>query len=691
MQSDKIKSERFENVNKTELLSPAGDMESLIAAVRTGADAVYFGMGNFNARRNAHNFTQQEIFDAMRYLKVRGVKGYLTLNTLVSDKELPYAIDTAICAAKAGVDAFIVQDIGLAMALKQVLPDIPLHASTQMAASSIEVFPYLKELEIERVVTARELSRAQLKQMCDEGEKYNVEIEHFVHGALCVCLSGQCYLSAAIGTRSANRGMCAGSCRLPFGINSPDEYALSLKDLSLVDYIGEMMDMGVASLKIEGRMKDAEYVAAATAVCRAVIDGDTPDEKLRRQLSDIFSRGGFTHKYYSGVGDTMKGVRTAADNKVSKDAKAGIHALYRIERQNVILNGSFTVKKDSPITLTLSDGNRTVTAQGDFAQIAINKPLDEQYALEKLKKTGDTPFVIEKISCDIDKTLTVSAASLGDVRRQALQKIEQARAQVSDVKINELKSSALNPRNKSNQKLILRVENSNMIPQNVNVDAVIIPAGQDCDFEGEIIAEVPRRLIDGKEILRRLNISKQQGIKYALCNNIRSVQIAKDAGFKVVYGWFMNVFNSRSLAAAEQNGAVWATLSFELGLDQANEIIGNIPCGILAYGKIPLMLNSTCAKEGNFAGCSQNGCNMILTDRTGAQFPVLCADSAREVLNSRPLWMADRKDELKRFDFLVLYCTNENKEEINNVVNGFINGEKAPCEFTRGLYYRKVK
>ena len=323
MQSDKIKSERFENVNKTELLSPAGDMESLIAAVRTGADAVYFGMGNFNARRNAHNFTQQEIFDAMRYLKVRGVKGYLTLNTLVSDKELPYAIDTAVCAAKAGVDAFIVQDIGLAMALKQVLPDIPLHASTQMAASSIEVFPYLKELEIERVVTARELSRAQLKQMCDEGEKYNVEIEHFVHGALCVCLSGQCYLSAAIGTRSANRGMCAGSCRLPFGINSPDEYALSLKDLSLVDYIGEMMDMGVAPILMESGMHcvgcpsaQAESIEEACMVHGT--DADALVEKIENEFPSVIENGAII-----GCGKHEDLLRNCAEYKEISDSQMG--------------------------------------------------------------------------------------------------------------------------------------------------------------------------------------------------------------------------------------------------------------------------------------------------------------------------------------------------------------------------------
>lgn len=678
-------------MKKTELLSPAGDMDSLVAAVRTGADAVYLGMGNFNARRNAHNFTQQDFCDAMHFLRVRGVKGYLTLNTLVSDEELPKALDIAISAAKAGVDAFIVQDIGLATALKQVLPDIPLHASTQMAASSIEVFPYLKQLGFERVVTARELSREQLHQMCDEGKKHNIEIEHFVHGALCVCLSGQCYLSAAIGGRSANRGMCAGSCRLPFGVNTPEEYALSLKDLSLVDYIGEMADMGVASFKIEGRMKDAEYVAAATAVCRAALDGDVVDEKLRGQLRDIFSRGGFTHRYYSGTGGTMKGVRTAADNQISKDAKAGIHALYRTERGNVKLNGSFAVQKDKPISLALTDGKNTAIAYGDVPQIAINKPLDEQYAVDKLKKTGDTPFVIEGIDCDIDKTLTVRAASLGDVRRKALEEIENARAKIPEIKVGNIENIEIKPKKAQPQKLVLRVEHKCMLPQNPKVDAVIIPAGEECSFDGEIIAEVPRRLIDGKEILRRLNISKQQGIKYALCNNIRSVQIAKDTGFQVIYGWFMNVFNSRSLAAAEHNGAVSAMLSFELGLDQINEIKGNIPKGLLAYGRIPLMLNSTCPKEGNLSGCAQNGCNMTLTDRMGAKFPVLCADGAREILNSRPLWMADRKSEISGLDFLVLYCTNESPQEINGIINAFIKGEKSKNEFTRGLYYRKVK
>lgn len=676
---------------KIELLSPAGDMDSLIAATRTGADAVYLGIGDFNARRNAHNFTTQDFDDAAKFLRVRGVKAYLALNTLVSDSELPAALDIAINAARSGVDGFIVQDIGLATALKQVLPDVPLHASTQMAANSPEVFPYLKQLGFERVVTARELSREQLKQMCDEGKKHNIEIEHFVHGALCVCLSGQCYLSAAIGGRSANRGMCAGSCRLPFGINSPEEYALSLKDLSLVDYIGEMINMGVASLKIEGRMKDAEYVAAATAVCRAAIDGDVPDQKLKQQLSDIFSRSGFTHKYYSGIGNTMKGIRTAADTKASKEAKAGIHALYRTERKNVALSGSLTVNKDMPITLTLCDGKNTVTAEGDMPQTAINKPLDEAYAVSKLKKTGDTPFFIDRIECMLDPSLTVSAAALGDVRRTALQKMEQARKHIGKVKVNQLLSLEILQPAKIKQKTVLRLEHSDMLPDGITVDAVIIPAGEQCTFSGEVIAEVPRRLIEGEEIARRLDVSAKQGIKYALCNNIRSVQIAKDMGFSVIYGWFMNVFNSRSLAAAEQNGAAAATLSFELTLEQAKVVKSSIPRGIVAYGRLPLMLTHTCAKDGNFNGCVQKGCNMILTDRTGAKFPVLCADGAREILNSRPLYMADRKSEIKDFDFLVLYCTNEDKDTVRKVVNSYIYGADPPAEFTRGLYYRGVK
>ena len=678
-------------MKKIELLSPAGDMDSLVAAVRTGADAVYLGMGNFNARRNAHNFTTQGFDDAARYLRVRGVKAYLTLNTLVSDDELPAALDAAISAARSGADGFIVQDIGLATALRQVLPDVPLHASTQMAASSPEVFPYLKQLGFERVVTARELSREQLKQMCDEGKKYNIEIEHFVHGALCVCLSGQCYLSAAIGGRSANRGMCAGSCRLPFGVNSPEEYALSLKDLSLVDYIVEMINMGVASFKIEGRMKDAEYVAAATAVCRAVIDGKEPDPKLKQQLSDIFSRSGFTHKYYSGIGDTMKGVRTAADTKASKDAKAGIHVLYRSERANVALWGDFTVKKDTPVTLTLCDGKNTVTAHGDVPQTAINKPLGAEFAAAKLSKTGQTPFVINNIECNIDDGLTLSAAALGDVRREALQKMEEARAQMGEVKVSLL--APLKPIQpvQVKQKTFLRVEHSNMLPDNINVDAVIIPAGEQCSFSGEVIAEIPRRLIHGQEIVRRLDVSAKQGIKSVVCNNIRSVQIAKDMGFEVAYGWFMNVFNSYSLAAAEQNGAKSAMLSFELTLDQARAVKGNIPRGLIAYGRLPLMLTHTCAKDGNFNGCLQNGCNMVLTDRTGAKFPVLCADGAREILNSRTLYMADRKSEIKDFDYLVLYCTNEDKDTVRKVVNDYIQGANPPAEFTRGLYYRGVK
>ena len=676
---------------KIELLSPAGDMDSLVAAVRTGADAVYLGLWDFNARRNAGNFTAESFAQAARYCRVRGVKVYVALNTLVRDDEMERAANAAVAAARAGADAFIVQDLGLARVLRTVLPDIPLHVSTQMAANSPAALPYLKMQVFNRAVAARELSKEQLRDFCSAGKACGVETEAFVHGALCVCLSGQCYLSAAIGGRSANRGMCAGSCRLPFGLKNSEEYALSLKDLSLISHIEELTAMGVASLKIEGRMKDAEYVAAATAVCRAAIDGKPRDEKLFDLLSRIFSRSGFTSRYFTGFGSTMRGVRTAADAEVSKAAKAGIHELYRVERGRVALSGKLTVSENSPARLTLSDGKHMAEAAGDIPQAAVSKPLTAEYARDKLSKTGETPFVIERLDCDIADGLALSASALNQLRRTALDEIENYRARLEDINIGILPPAYGTSTRQGRQRIYARFECAEQIPDEPDVDGIIIPAGVSVGgFSGEIIAEVPRRLLPEEEIIRRLEICRKNGVKKALCNNLQSVEIAKKSGFIPVYGWFMNVFNSYALKAAGDNGAKEAVLSFELSLAQAGHIKGNVERGLLAYGRLPLMLLSSCPKDGS-CGCGSSGCGLTLTDRTKTKFPVLCADGARELLNSKVLWMADRAGELEGYDFLVLYFTTEDKNSVRQVIEDFKAGENPPLEFTRGLYYRAVK
>ncbi|MDE6590891.1 MAG: U32 family peptidase, partial [Oscillospiraceae bacterium] len=292
-----------------EILSPAGSPEALRAAVCAGADAVYLGFGQFNARRGARNFTQDEFAPAVSYCHLRGVKVYLTLNTLCSDRELPGAVDCAVQASKMGADAVLVQDMGLVRALRQAAPGLPLHASTQMTLHSLDGVKQAADLGITRAVLARELSRRDIAYICEHSP---IEIEVFVHGALCMCYSGQCFLSSVIGGRSGNRGMCAQPCRLPYGWgNLADGHPLSLKDMSLAGHLNELRDMGVASAKIEGRMKRPEYVYTVTKIyADALREGREPTPDELRQLEQAFSRQGFTDGYYMGQkGPDMFGVR----------------------------------------------------------------------------------------------------------------------------------------------------------------------------------------------------------------------------------------------------------------------------------------------------------------------------------------------------------------------------------------------
>ena len=292
-----------------ELLSPAGSMEAVTAAVQNGADAVYLGYGDFNARRNAKNFTWEEAAAAVSYCHLRGCKVHLTLNTLLTDRELPGAAAVAAHASDIGVDAVIVQDLGVARMLRQSVPDLPIHGSTQMTIHSLDGVKACADLGMTRVVLGRELSRDQIAYICQHSP---IEIEVFGHGALCMCWSGQCFFSSVIGGRSGNRGLCAQPCRLKYGWgNQANEYPLSLKDLSMAGHLKELSEMGVACLKLEGRMKRPEYVAIVTGIyARAIKEGREPTPQEIEILAQAFSRQGFTDGYYMGhTGPDMFGTR----------------------------------------------------------------------------------------------------------------------------------------------------------------------------------------------------------------------------------------------------------------------------------------------------------------------------------------------------------------------------------------------
>ena len=387
-----------------ELLSPAGSPEGVVAAVQNGADAVYMGFGDFNARRNAKNFSEEEFSKAAEYCRVRGVKTYVTLNTLVSDRELPRAAEQAKIACRLGADAVLVQDLGVLLAVRQSVPDLPVHASTQMTIHNLEGARVAAAMGIRRIVLARELSSNEIAEICS---KAPVEVEVFVHGALCMSYSGQCYMSAVIGRRSGNRGLCAQPCRLNYSTGGHDaDYLLSLKDNCLIGYLDELEKMGVTSVKIEGRMKRPEYAAIVTGIySRAIREGKPPTAEDMAALQAAFSRQGFTDGYYTDRKDVqMLGVREENDEKDATIFSTARKNYLNGEFQRVPVRFAGVIKRDQHAKLAARDdrGNLAST-EGPVPEPAFHKELTQTRLQTQLYKTGGTPFYCIGVKGEIDR------------------------------------------------------------------------------------------------------------------------------------------------------------------------------------------------------------------------------------------------------------------------------------------------
>ena len=675
-----------------EVLSPVGSPESLAAAVRSGADAVYIGAKQFSARRNADNFDDNDIIDTVRYCHIRGVKVYLALNIMIKQSELQAAFDVALTAYKCGVDAIIISDLGLASLIHKHIPNLQLHASTQMTVHSPSCLPMLKDLGFTRVVVSREMSKTELEDFCKVAKEVGIEVEVFVHGALCMSVSGQCLLSSILGARSGNRGLCAGPCRLPFKAQNGMGYDLSLKDLCLYEYINELKDMGVASLKIEGRMKRPEYVSAATAACRQAVDNGFIDPQLFKTLQDVFSRSGFTDGYYNGaLGRDMFGIRTKDDVIAAGDTYSYLHELYRAERQSIGIKMCAEVIKDKPMSLAITDGINTVTVSGDVPQAAKNKSVEKKGVIDNLTKLGNTPYYCEDISVKLDDGLFVAASALNALRREVVEQLNTKRARIV---INEYTLPSFDSISYLNGKkqFISRFSCVEQIPEKLgNIKSIILP--YECELphiDGvEIIAELPRYIGNEAIVIKRLEHLKKQGITTAYCGNLSAVAIAKSLGFKVVGATGLNANNNETLKTLKQIGVDVAMLSAEISLKEINKINSEIQLGVFAYGRLPLMLTRNCPiKNGKTcAECDKKG---TLIDRKGIEFPIMCRSGYSEMLNSAPLYMGDRLSEIPNVDFLVLYFTNETQNEADNIIKMYNNAEKPKGEHTRNLYYRDL-
>ena len=673
---------------KPEILAPAGSPEALIAAVRSGADAVYLGIKGFNARRSAENFDSKQLRVAVSYCHKHNVKVHLTLNTLVSDGELEKAQEAIKLACEVGVDAVIVQDIGMAELIRKTAPDMPLHASTQMSVQTAAGLKKLKKLGFTRAVLPRELSKAEIKKLCEISP---IELECFVHGALCMCVSGQCLFSAVLGSRSGNRGACAQPCRLPFGAENGTGHDLSLKDLSLIDYIGEMAEMGVCSFKIEGRMKRPEYVAAAVKACRNSVDG-IRDSELRDDLRSVFSRSGFTDGYYSGkLGVDMFGIRRKDDVTAASGVLKKLQKLYEKEKADSEIDFAFTAVRDEPISLAARAGNKNAFAEGEVPQEALNKATTAESVEAQLRKVGGTRFICRDVDIELDDGLFIPVSEINRLRREVIEKLDEVRAEIKSFTPEFIQ---LKPHISGKKRLICRFADIDNIPENWDyIEQVIVPLGEERKVKKSlrVSVEVPRGIFSSDEkILEQLKSAKAFGITEAWAGTLDGVALIQKAGMKANAFVGTNVFNSLTVKALENMGVNRILLSPELTLSQAQAIGGEAPRGIFAYGRLPLMLTRNCPQKNGktCAECKRTG---RLTDRRGIEFPIDCHTGCSEILNSVPVYMADRLGEIRNMDFLLLYFTDESREKTALVIQDYIRGGKPKGEFTRGLFYRGVE
>ncbi len=671
-----------------EILAPAGSPEALTAAIRTGADAVYIGGKSYSARNNASNFSDEELAEAVRLCHIHGVKLYLAVNTIISDDEACDFCGFIKKSAEFGVDGFIVQDLGAASIIRSAVPDAVLHGSTQLSVHTAAGAKLLKDMGFSRVVPARELSADTLGKICKE----DIEVEVFVHGALCMSVSGQCYMSAVIGSRSANRGCCGQACRLPFSANgNKNSAALSLKDLSLLENTDKLQKIGVDSLKIEGRMKRPEYIAAAVSELKTALDGNSPDMKM---LRGIFSRSGFTDGYFSGKRQDMFGVREKEDVIAAKEIIPTLHGLYRSERAVYSVNFHGVIKSGQPVKLLAVCGELSAEVTGDIPDIAQKSPTSRETLEKQLSKLGDTVFTLGNITADIDDGLFIPAGKLNELRRFAVEKLTEMLTEYNKPRYTITDYTPEKPKNtppqadnppvrafcRTAEQAIVAAELSEfvVIPENI-----ITPELAETISCEKIIISPPRFIVDEEKLSARLSELKNLGISRILCHTIDGAAVGKALGFTLHGSFTMNVFNSYSAEYLQTLGFEDCVISPEMTLDQLENIHTSLPLGALIYGRLPLMLTRNCPIK-NEIGCKN--CTGSLIDRTSRKLPVACSKDYVEILNSDILCMADRADKFKNTAFLALLLHNEDK----NGTIAAIQGKKPADSVTRGLYYRGV-
>ena len=682
-----------------EILAPVGSEEMLHAAVFSGADAVYLGFSGFNARTGAGNFDADSLKEAVRFCHARGVKVHVALNTTVYGGELASLCDAIRAVAASGADAVICQDLAVATLIGKIAPQLPRHGSTQMSVHTLQGALELKELGFTRVVLARELSLPEVEQIT---RHCGIETECFVHGALCMCVSGQCYLSAFLGGRSGNRGSCAGPCRLPFEANALPEgkpgrlHHLSLKDNSVIDKLDQLQAIGVASAKLEGRLRTPEYVAAAVSACLAGREGRAYDRDL---LKNAFSRSGFTSGYLDGkIDGTMFGVRSEADAELTKKTLPALRELYRRERSRVPVRMKLEIEEGGEkLTVTDADGNKAF-AYGDFEpQPARTDPTES--LKRSLAKTGGTPFAAENIEVEMDEgPWFVPGSTVNELRREALDALLKKREvlrpwPVQDVELEPLPQRTLPP----HRTLRARFERWDQVPEQAlsGVEYLILPIAQadrvPREWRGKTLLELPRVMFGKLEedTARRVAATQDAGFAGYEVSNIAHLRLCR--GLPMSGGFGLNVTNQVAAQFYADNGLGSVLILPETKDSDISTIAPThagkpVPTGVLVYGHMPLMVTRACPLQ-NIHDCAHCDKTGVLTDRKAKKFPVRCGMGVRTIYNPVPIYMGDKPGALT-VDYGVAYFTLESREEAAAILDNLRVHAPFEGDFTRGLYFK---
>ena len=684
---------------RIEILAPVGSEEMLRAAVFSGADAVYLGFSGFNARTGAGNFDADSLQEAVRFCHARGVAVHVALNTTVYGTELP-ALEQAIRAvAASGADAVICQDLAVATLIGKIAPQLPRHGSTQMSVHTLQGALELKELGFTRVVLARELSLPEVEHIT---KHCGIETECFIHGALCMSVSGQCYMSAFLGGRSGNRGSCAGPCRLPFEANALPEgkpgrlHHLSLKDNSAIDKLDKLQALGVASAKIEGRLRTPEYVAAAVSACLAGREGRAYDRDL---LKNAFSRSGFTSGYLDGkIDSTMFGVRSEADAELTKKTLPMLRELYRRERSRVPVQMKLEIEEGGEkLTVTDADGNKAFAYGDAEPQPARTDPTESLN--RSLAKTGGTPFAAEKITVEMDGgPWFIPGSAVNELRREALDVLLKKREVLRPWPTTEEHVAALPQRTLPPRRTLrARFERWEQVPERAldGVEYLILPIAQadrvPREWRAKTILELPRVMFGALEqdTARRIAATQDAGFAGYEVSNIAHLRLCR--GLPMTGGFGLNITNNVAAQFYAEQGLSGLLILPEVKDSDIASIAPArngkpVPTGVMIYGHMPLMLTRACPLK-NIHDCAHCDKTGVLTDRKAKKFPVRCGLGVRTIYNPVPIYMGDKPGALA-VDYGVAYFTLESREDAAQVLDMIRTHAPFEGEFTRGLYFK---